>query len=150
MVLFVARMERVLGHLLATLGSTFSCGVHGEQPYQLLSETRQPKPMVPGRLAQVNYEYIREGCCAMGMLVEPLGQWKEVSVSSRRTAIDWSERVRQLVDAPRFASAERITLVCDNLNTHISAPVRRVPAGGSEAGDGSPELAVHAQTWKAG
>ena len=52
------------------------------------------------------------------MFVEPLGSWRDVGVSDRRTAKDWAERVRELVDHPRFASAETITLVCDNLNTH--------------------------------
>ena len=111
-------MERVLDTYSQPWDPRFPVVCMDEQPYQLLSETRKPKPMAPGRPAQVDDEYIREGCCAIWMFVEPLGQWREVGVSSRRTAIDWAERVRQLVDAPRFASAERITLVCDNLNTH--------------------------------
>jgi len=41
-----------------------------------------------------------------------------VRVSERRTAIDWAHQARVLVDDPRYAGAERITLVCDNLNTH--------------------------------
>ena len=52
------------------------------------------------------------------MFVEPLSQWREVGVSSRRTASDGAARIRSWVDAPRFRSAEPITLVCDNLKTH--------------------------------
>ena len=52
------------------------------------------------------------------MFVEPLGCWREVRVTCRRTALDWAEQIRAVVDAPRYADAERITLVCDNLNTH--------------------------------
>ncbi len=90
-----------------------------EQPYQLLSETRQSRPIASGRPpSKVDYEYTREGCCTVWMFVEPLGQWREVGVSSRRTASDWAARIRSLVDAPRFRSVEQITLVCDNLNTH--------------------------------
>lgn len=40
------------------------------------------------------------------------------TVTPRRTAVDWAEQIRALVDAPRYAEAERIVLVCDNLNTH--------------------------------
>ena len=39
-------------------------------------------------------------------------------MTPRRTAVDWAEQIRALVDAPRYAEAERIVLVCDNLNTH--------------------------------
>jgi hypothetical protein len=52
------------------------------------------------------------------MFVEPLGGWRTVPVTSRRTAKDWAHRMRELVDHPRFAQAERITVVLDNLNTH--------------------------------
>lgn len=36
----------------------------------------------------------------------------------RNPAIDWAHQVRALFDDPRYADVERITLVCDNLNTH--------------------------------
>ena len=52
------------------------------------------------------------------MFVEPLGGWRDVRAGPRRTSVDWAGQVRELVDHPRFAQAERITLVCDNLNTH--------------------------------
>ena len=35
------------------------------------------------------------------------------------TAVDWAERMRELVDHhPRYADVEQITVVFDNLNTH--------------------------------
>lgn len=52
------------------------------------------------------------------MFVEPLAGWRDVEVTERRTSVDWARQVRDLVDDPRYAQAERITLVCDNLNTH--------------------------------
>ena len=66
----------------------------------------------------MDYEYVREGSCTVWMFVEPLGCWRDVRVTQRRTALEWAEQIRALVDAPRYADAERITLVCDNLNTH--------------------------------
>ena len=64
-----------------------------------------PRPGSRGRRlrvgpSRVDYEYTREGCCTVWMFVEPLGQWREVGVSSRRTASDWAARIRSLVDAP--------------------------------------------------
>ena len=41
-----------------------------------------------------------------------------VRLTPRRTALEWAEQIRALVDAPRYAGAERIVLVRDNLNTH--------------------------------
>ncbi len=57
-------------------------------------------------------------CVDVRRAVEPLGGWRGVRVSERRTAIDWAHQVKALVDDPRYADASRITLVCDNLNTH--------------------------------
>ena len=89
-----------------------------EQPLQLIAESRLPLAMVPGRAQGIDYEYVREGSCTVWMFVEALGCWPDVRTTARRTAVDWAEQVRQLVDQPRFAEAETITLVCDNLNTH--------------------------------
>ncbi len=52
------------------------------------------------------------------MFVEPLGGWRTVPVTETKTAVDWGQQVKQLVDHPRYAEAEGITLVCDDLNTH--------------------------------
>ena len=52
------------------------------------------------------------------MFAEPLGGWRDVRVSDRRTAVDWAQQVKALIDDPRYADAQKITLVCDNLNTH--------------------------------
>lgn len=89
-----------------------------EQPKQLISEARQAAPAAPGRPARIDYEYVREGVCNVWMCVEPLGGWRDVAVTGTRTAVDWARQIKHLLDQPRFAKAERITLVCDNLNTH--------------------------------
>jgi hypothetical protein len=39
-------------------------------------------------------------------------------MTESKTAVDWARQVKRLVDDPRYAAAEWITLVCDNLNTH--------------------------------
>lgn len=91
-----------------------------EQPIQLVSHCRDPLPMRPGDCEKVDYEYVRQGTCNAFMFVEPLGGWREVPVRSTKTALDWAESIQWLVDLPRFAEAERITLVCDNLNTHVA------------------------------
>lgn len=88
-----------------------------EQPKQLLDEVRQPV-IAPDGAVREDYEYVRNGVCVAWMFVEPLAGWRAAPVTERRTAVDWARQVQAVVDAPRYAKAERITLVCDNLNTH--------------------------------
>src|SRR5207253_3585145 len=51
------------------------------------------------------------------MFCEPLFGWRQVSVRDRRTKVDWAREVEELLRT-RYASAEKVILVCDNLNTH--------------------------------
>jgi len=88
-----------------------------EQPKQLIRERREPVTAAQGE-QRIDHEYIREGVCCVWMFVDPLGGWRDVRVSERRTAVDWAQQIKALVDDPRYADAERITLVCDQLNTH--------------------------------
>lgn len=115
---FVAAMEHVLSVYQRPYDSRFPVVNMDEQPIQLVSHSREPLPMRPGSVEKVDYEYVREGMCNAFMFVEPLGGWREVHVNKTKKAIDWAGYVKWLVDHPRFAHAERITLVCDNLNTH--------------------------------
>lgn len=115
---FVARMEQVLAVYRRPYDPRHPVVCMDEQPVQLISESRTPVPMAPGRPKCIDYEYVREGTCTVWMFVEPLGCWREVRVTPRKTAVDWADQVRDLVDHPRYADTERITLVCDNLNTH--------------------------------
>ena len=49
--------------------------------------------------------------------VEPLGGTHHVSVREQRTAFDWAEEIKYLVDV-MYPDAEKVILVMDNLNTH--------------------------------
>ena len=118
---FVCQMEQVLEVYKRPYDPRRPVVGMDEQPKQLIAEARPPLPVAPGRAECVDFEYVREGMCVVWMFVEPLGAWRSVRVSETKKAIDWAEQVRQLVDDPRYARAERITLVCDNLNTHTFA-----------------------------
>ena len=62
------------------------------------------------------------------MFVEPLGPWRTANATARRMGVDWAHQVKALADHPRYYQAERLILVCDNLNTHpyasFSGPFR--------------------------
>src|SRR5438270_12485143 len=88
-----------------------------EQPVQWLKETRVPIAATKNHPRRVDYEYERAGTASIFMFCEPLSGWREVSVRDRRTKGDWAQEVARLLRT-RYASAEAVTLVCDNLNTH--------------------------------
>jgi transposase len=93
-----------------------------ESPYQLIGETRQPLPVLPGHIARYDYEYRRMGTCTLFMLFQPLQGWRHVKVTDRRTAKDFAHCLRELVDV-HFPKAVVISVVMDNLNTHTPAAV---------------------------
>ena len=88
-----------------------------ETSVQLVGEKRIPVPMAPGRPARYDYEYERNGVAAVFMLTEPLRGWREVVVGDHRTAIDFADVIKHLVDV-HFPEVEQIALVMDQLNTH--------------------------------
>jgi hypothetical protein len=89
-----------------------------EKPYQLLADAREPIPMKQGKLKKVDNEYIREGTCSIFIFTEPLASWRYAEAFPRRTKKDWAERVKWILDT-RYAEAEKVVLVMDNLNTHV-------------------------------
>lgn len=88
-----------------------------EASRQLIGETILPIPAAPGRSARVDYEYVRNGTANLFMISEPLLGWRAVKVTERRTARDFAEVVRWIVE-DLHAEAEKVVLVMDNLNTH--------------------------------
>lgn len=88
-----------------------------EKPQTLHGEVREPLPMQAGKSLRQDYEYVRNGTANLFMLFEPLRGWRRVKVTERRTAQDFAEVIRELVDV-HYPQAERIVLVMDNLSTH--------------------------------
>jgi hypothetical protein len=88
-----------------------------EQPVQLIKETRRPVPATENHPQRVDYEYERNGTASIFMFAEPLSGWREASARPRRTKTDWAIETARLLEG-RYAECEKITLVCDNLNTH--------------------------------
>jgi len=91
-----------------------------EKSVQLVAETRVPSAVRPGRSQRYDYEYERRGTANIFMAVEPLGGWRHVTVTERRTKLDFAAQMKQLVDV-HYPEAERIRVVMDNLNTHKAA-----------------------------
>lgn len=91
-----------------------------EQPFQRLGQTRDLVPMKPGKELREDYEYVRHGTASIFMFTNALGKWRRTSVREQRTAVDWAEEIRTLLDED-YPEVDRIILICDNLNTHTIA-----------------------------
>ena len=91
-----------------------------EKSKELHDTPRGALAMGSGRVAREDYEYARHGTANLSLVLEPLRGWRKVRVTQRRTAQDFAEQLRLLVDED-YPSAERVVLVTDNLNTHTPA-----------------------------
>ena len=114
---YVAAMEDVLSVYKRPYNPRFPVICLDETSRQLIAETRPALAMKPGHVKKTDYEYRRSGTVNLFMMFEPWTGWRHVEVRSRRTRIDFAECVRTLVD-DYCASAEKVVLVMDNLNTH--------------------------------
>lgn len=114
---FVAGMEEVLETYETAYDSNCPVVCMDEQPVQLIGETRVPIPATKDHPERVDYEYERKGTASIFMFAEPLSGFRQATARERRTKVDWAHEVAHLLDT-RYAKCARITLVCDNLNTH--------------------------------
>ena len=114
---FVAAMEQVLDVYERPEDPKHPVVAMDERPVQLVKDMRAPIPAKPGRIARRDYEYKRVDVVSVFLFTNPLQGWRRVSVRERRTAIDWAEEVKYLLDEV-YPEAQRVTLVCDNLNIH--------------------------------
>ena len=114
---FVAAMEEVLQTYAQPYDPCCPVVCMDEQPVQLLKETRMPIAATCEHPCRVDYEYERAGTASLFLFCEALCGWRQVSARERRTKVDWAQEVAHLLDT-RYAQAEKVILVCDNLNTH--------------------------------
>jgi transposase len=91
-----------------------------EKPVQILSDTRAPIACQSGSPAKQDHEYKRNGTANIFCAVEPLGNFRRLEVTERRTKLDFARFVKDLVDT-HYQDAQKIVLVMDNLNTHSPA-----------------------------
>ena len=114
---FVAAMEQVLEVYERPEDKAFPVVAMDERPVQLVKDMRPAIAAKPGRIARRDYEYKRIAVVSAFLFTNALQAWRRVSVRERRTAIDWAEEVKYLLDEV-YPEAQRVTLVCDNLNIH--------------------------------
>ncbi len=117
---FVCAMEDVLTVYKREYNPDMPVVCMDETSKQLIKETRLAISAKPGKLARYDYEYERNGTCSLFMFYDPFGGKRFVSVTDRRTKIDWATQIKDLLDI-RYPDTKKVIFVMDNLNTHTGA-----------------------------
>jgi transposase len=116
---YVARMEDVLDLYAEAPDPRRPVVCFDESPTQLIGETRLPIPPAPGQPERQDYEYKRNGTVNLFVFLDAHQPWRKVKITDRRTAQDYAQCMRDLVDV-HYPEAELIRVVQDNLSTHTS------------------------------
>ena len=121
---YIAQMEHILD-----LYAEPSCPERplvnvDEAGKQLVGEVQAGRPMAPGQVSKVDYEYERKGVANIYLCFDRHRGWRHAKVTETKKAADFAELMRELVDV-HYPDAERIRVVLDNLNTHQPASLYR-------------------------
>jgi transposase len=117
---YVAKMEDVLEVYQRPYDEQRPVVCLDEVSKELHTTPHGGQPPAPGQPERQDYEYARQGVCNLFLAVEPLQGRRSVRVTARRTAVDFAEEVRILVEET-YPDAAKVVLVTDNLNTHTTA-----------------------------
>jgi len=109
---FVCAMEDVLAVYKRPYDASYPVVCFDEKSKQLVGEVAVPIPAAPGRVVSHDYEYVRNGTANVFMLVEPLRGWRHVTITSRRTKLDFARQMKELVEV-HYPEATKVTLVMD-------------------------------------
>lgn len=113
---FVACMEDVLEVYSRPYDARYPVVCMDEKPLQLLADARKGRRKKDGSYIQ-DSEYIRNGSCCIFLFTEPLAGFRYVTALEHRTKVDWARQMKHIADNV-YPQAEKIIMVCDNLNTH--------------------------------
>lgn len=114
---YVARMEDVLDLYAETPDPRRPVVSFDESPTQIIGEARLPIPAKPGQLERYDCEYRRNGTANLFIFLDVHEPWRHVKITDHRTAMDFAECMRDLVDV-HYPEADLVRVVLDNLSTH--------------------------------
>ena len=109
-------MQEVIQTYLLPLTETHPVVCFDESALQLLREVREPIDAALGRPRREDYEYERCGVAEVMMVCQPAAGLRKCMVMAHRRKTDFAAVCKEI--DRMFPKAQKITLVCDNLNTH--------------------------------
>ena len=133
---FVAHMEEVLDLYQQPYDPDYPVVNMDEKPIQLIEETRAPLPASPGKPMRYDYEYERKGTASVFLFTEPLTGWRRVDAQPQRTAKQWAEQVKELLDKDYPKAKELSALRADFfyrrwdhdvITARVVRPPKRIP-----------------------
>lgn len=138
---FAAAMEDVLAVYARPPDPARPLVCFDEAGKELTAQVRPPQPVRPGHPARQDSEYARAGKVNLFLACAPHLGWRQITVTTQRTGVDFAHALRELVDQA-FPEAARIVLVLDNLNIHSPASLYEVfpPAEAKRLAD---KLEIH-------
>lgn len=143
---FVCAMEDVLEVYTRPYDPARPVVCLDELSKQLVAETRIPLPVEPGQPARFDYEYARCGAANVFIINEPLVGQRTVTVTTQRTAVDFAQVVRDLLEV-RYPDAEKVVLVKPQ-HPQTGVPLSSLCAGSRPLIDRPSGDSSHAQTWE--
>jgi hypothetical protein len=87
-----------------------------ERPVVLRGASRPGRPLMPGRVAREDYEYVRKGTANIYCMVEPKAGRHLTHATPNRKAPYFTAALQRM--ARRYRAATTIHLIMDNLNLH--------------------------------
>jgi hypothetical protein len=116
---FIERMEDVLTLYGKPYDPKEPVLCFDEKSKQLIADTKPVHATKEGTARRRDYEYQRNGTSNIFVTVEPQGGYRTVTVTACRKKPDFANEIKRIGELPRYAHAEKLHIVLDNLNTHF-------------------------------
>jgi len=109
-------MERILELYARPYDARFPVVCYDERPCFLIGELMKGIEMKAEQVKKEHYAYEKLGSCSLLATIEPLTGKRIADVFSQRRKIEFALHFQKV--AARYAEAEQIIVILDNLNTH--------------------------------
>lgn len=109
-------MEDVLEVYAREYNAEYPVVCYDESPKQLVSELRKSYMDDKG-IKYEDCEYQREGAAEIVMIVEPLGQHREIFIDDDHKGDTWARHMGYIAEQ-MYPNAKKVTVVEDNLSSH--------------------------------
>lgn len=114
--LFLFRMERILTVYARPYNRLNPVICYDERPCFLIGEIVKGLAMKAEQVKKEHYAYEKLGSCNLLATIEPLTGKRIVEITDQRRKLEFALHFQKV--AAEFPTAEKITVILDNLNTH--------------------------------